>query len=281
MLSTLPAIILSSDGTFSNQFPSFYDGFFSWDCPESTFIFSEQMVESIFPPNQTPTLESVIFHSGSGSDNSKPDSPNSSFGSDEPNMNNHSPWECLESAFILPEQRVESVFSPNQSPTPEPVLSNSGSGPDKYITDSPNSSSGSDELNMNNDSPNSGSDILVINERKRKRMISNRESARRSRMRKQKHLDNLRNQANRHKVANRDLTNRVHLVTSHCQLVQRNNEMLRTESVLLQQRLENIREILLARQLQQQLYHSSAWPCNNYVEQRPQIFINQPIINHH
>ncbi|OIT35386.1 PREDICTED: G-box-binding factor 1-like [Nicotiana attenuata] len=281
MLSTFPAIILSSDGTFSNQFPSFYDGFIPWDCFDSTFIFPEQRVELTFLPNQTPTLEPVISHSGSGSDNSKPDSPNSSFGSDEPNMNNHSPWKCLESAFILPEQGVESVFSPKQSPTPEPVLSNSGLSSDKYKSNSPNSSSGSDEPNMNNDSPNSGSDISFINERKRKRMISNRESARRSRMRKQKHVENLRNQANRLKVENRDLKNRVHLVTNHCQLVQRNNEMLRTESVLLQQRLENIREILLARQLQQQLYHSSAWPCNNYVEQRPQVIINQPIINHH
>ncbi|KAK4341106.1 hypothetical protein RND71_039607 [Anisodus tanguticus] len=189
-------------------------------------------------------------------------------------------WDCFEPAFMSSEQGVESVFSP--SPTPEQVISHdSGSGSDKSKPDSPNSSFGSDEPNVNNDSPNFGYDDLAINERKRKRMISNRESARRSRMRKQKHLENLRNQANRLKVENRDLTNRVHLVTDHCQLVQRNNDMLQTESVLLYQRLESIREILLARQLQQQyLYNSCAWPCNiNYVEQRPQT-INQTTINH-
>ncbi|KAK4366359.1 hypothetical protein RND71_014239 [Anisodus tanguticus] len=142
-------------------------------------------------------------------------------------------WDCFEPAFISSEQGVESLFSP--SPTPD-----SRSASDKSKPDSPNSSFGSDEPNLNNDSPNSVSDDLAINERKRKRMISNCESARRSRMRKQKHLENLRNQGNRLKVENRDLTNRVHLVTGHCQLVQRNNDMLRTESILLQQRLENI-----------------------------------------
>lgn len=185
-------------------------------------------------------------------------------------------WGCIEPSFTVPEQGIESVFSPTQSPTSEPVTSNeSGSGSDKSKPDSPNSS-----LN-NNDCPNSGPDDLAINERKRKRMISNRESARRSRMRKQTHLENMRNQANRFKIENQDLTNRMQLVTGHCQIVDRNNEMLRTESILLRQRLEGIREILFARQLQQQLYNSSAWPCNNYVEQKPQFINIQPIINHH
>lgn len=152
----------------------------------------------------------------------------------------------------------EQGASPMQSPTLEPVIS--GSGSDKSKPDSPN------------DSPNSGSD-----EKKRKRMISNRESARRSRMRKQTHLENLRDELNRLKVENRDLTNRVRSVTGHCQLVERENEMLRTELILLGQRLEGIHEILKAKQLQQQLCNSHAWPCNNlYVEQRPYI-INQPI----
>ncbi|XP_049407800.1 bZIP transcription factor 11-like [Solanum stenotomum] len=199
MLST----ILSSDGLFSNTFPSFYDDFTQWNYIEPTSIFPEPGVESVFSPMQSPNPEPVISHdSGSGSDKSKPESPN--------------------------------------------------------------------------DSPN-----LAINERKRKRMISNRESARRSRMRKQTHLENLRNQSNRLKLENRDLTNRVQLVIGHYQLIERNNEMLRAESLLLRQRLEGICDILITRQLQQQLYNSAfAWPCNNlYVEQRPHI-INQPIINH-
>ncbi|XP_006362088.1 bZIP transcription factor 53-like [Solanum tuberosum] len=178
-------------------------------------------------------------------------------------------WDYIEPTSIFPEPGVESVFSPMQSPTPEPVISHdSGSGSDKSKPDSPN------------DSPNPGSDDLA--ERKRKRMISNRESARRSRMRKQTHLENLRNQSNRLKLENRDLTNRVQLVTGHYQLVERNNEMLRAESILLRQRLEGIHDILITRQLQQQLYNSAfaIRPCNNlYVEQRPHI-INQPIINH-
>ncbi|PHU19587.1 hypothetical protein BC332_10738 [Capsicum chinense] len=100
---------------------------------------------------------------------------------------------------------------------------------------------------MNHSSPNLGSDDLAVSEKKRKCMILNRESARQSRKRKQTHLVNLRNQSNRLKVKNRDLTNRVLMITGHCQLVRRENEMLRTESILLRQRLEGIREILLTR----------------------------------
>lgn len=177
-------------------------------------------------------------------------------------------WDCTEPTSTFPKQGVELVFSPTQSPTPEPVISHdSGSGFDKSKPDSPN------------DSPNSGTHDLA--ERKRKRMISNRESARRSRMRKQTHLENLRNQSNRLKLENRDLTNRIQLITGHYQLVKRNNEMLRAESIFLQERFKGIRDLLITRQLQQQLYNSAfAWPCNNlYVEQRPHM-INQPIINH-
>ncbi|EOX91751.1 hypothetical protein QUC31_003265 [Theobroma cacao] len=127
------------------------------------------------------------------------------------------------------------------------------------------SGSGSDEPNQNQTNSNSGSDepnqlVSIIDERKRRRMISNRESARRSRMRKQKHLENLRNQVNRLRIENRELTNRLRFVLYHCHRVRTDNDRLRSEYSMLQQKFWDIRQILLFKQLQQ---FSSAWPCNN------------------
>ncbi|KAH7566723.1 hypothetical protein ACOSP7_023347 [Xanthoceras sorbifolium] len=118
------------------------------------------------------------------------------------------------------------------------------------------SSSGSDETNVNRTNSNSGSDdqnlpVSVIDERKRRRMISNRESARRSRMRKQKHLENLRNQVNRLKLENRELTNRLQIVMHHCQRVWTDNDRLQSEHIMLRKKLSEIRRILVFRQLQQ------------------------------
>ncbi|CAN4079810.1 unnamed protein product [Withania somnifera] len=194
------------------------------------------------------------------------------------------PWECIEPAFLFPQEVEEKlVFSSKESPSPEPVILNSDLGSDDSKPNSVHSSSGSDDSNRNNNNNNNlnrfpderkkrqrtTSSNRDIDERKRRRMVSNRESARRSRMRKQKHLENLRNQANRLKVGNRELMNRLRLVTHQYQHVQCDNERLRTESAIFRQRLEAIRQILMARQLEQQFNSYSAWACNN-MEQRPQ-----------
>ncbi|KAK4346689.1 hypothetical protein RND71_033028 [Anisodus tanguticus] len=192
------------------------------------------------------------------------------------------PWDCIEPAFLFPQEveLEEPVVSPKESPPPEPVISNSDSGSDDSKPNSIHSISGSDEPGRNNNNNNNSNRCpderkrqrmtsnRDIDERKRRRMVSNRESARRSRMRKQKHLENLWNQANRLKVANRELINRLRLITHQCQVVQCDNERLRTESAILRQRLEAIRQILIARQLEQQFNSYSAWPCNN-MEQTP------------
>ncbi|XP_073266625.1 uncharacterized protein [Populus alba] len=89
--------------------------------------------------------------------------------------NGFTPWDCLD-AF------------PSAPPSPKPFGSSSGSDESNRLGQNPdnsNSNSGSDEPNP---------PVPAIDERKRRRMVSNRESARRSRMRKQKHMDNLRNQ---------------------------------------------------------------------------------------
>ncbi|KAJ0726361.1 putative transcription factor bZIP family [Helianthus annuus] len=113
--------------------------------------------------------------------------------------------------------------------------------------------------------PKPSNDIVnAMEERKRRRKISNRESARRSRMRKQKHLEDMRSQLNRLKTENRALMNRLRAVNLHGKLVRNENQQLMSESVMLQQKLRDIRHALHLRQLHNQLLQS-AWPCNNNV----------------
>ncbi|XVE82963.1 hypothetical protein DITRI_Ditri16bG0047500 [Diplodiscus trichospermus] len=152
------------------------------------------------------------------------------------------PWDCSE------------LFSTTQSVGP----ARSGS------IDESNQNQNKDQNNSNSDSdePNQSKSV-VVDERKRRRMISNRESARRSRMRKQKHLENLRNQVNRLRMENRELTNRLRFVLYHYHRVRTDNDRLCSEYSVLRQKLSDIRQILLFKQLQQ--FSSSAWPCNNVV----------------
>ncbi|KAI3704610.1 hypothetical protein L1987_74835 [Smallanthus sonchifolius] len=114
--------------------------------------------------------------------------------------------------------------------------------------------------------------VNPIDDRKQRRMISNRESARRSRMRKQKHLENLRNLVNRHKIGNREVMNRLRFVSRQEQTLRQENERLRSELGMLRQKLWDLHQVMLVWQLPNQLL-SSAWPCNNNVtsfnEQNP------------
>ncbi|CAI9111240.1 OLC1v1011417C1 [Oldenlandia corymbosa var. corymbosa] len=206
-----------------------------------------------------------------------------------------SPWYCQDQdpPFPFPQQDDQPIFSPLEQPQ-EPVISNSGSdtGLENSSPLAVDSVSGSDDPGQNtgNTSTNcAGSDppveSAVVDERKRRRMLSNRESARRSRMRKQKHLENLRNQVNRLKVGNRELMNRLRVVTHHFDLVRSDNERLRSESIILRRRLWDMRQVLLVRQLQHQLaapatpaINPSAWPCNNFTSPNEETISPQSLI---
>ncbi|KAK7263272.1 hypothetical protein RJT34_30859 [Clitoria ternatea] len=126
------------------------------------------------------------------------------------------------------------------------------------------SSSGSDEPNQTHDNkrkldpnePNRDA-VSVMDERKRRRMISNRESARRSRMRKQRHLENLRNQLNKCRIENRELNNRLQFVLHHFNRVRTENEWLRSERTALRQKVSTLTQILVFQQLQ-----PFSWTCN-------------------
>nr|AFK43945.1 unknown [Lotus japonicus] len=80
----------------------------------------------------------------------------------------------------------------------------------------------------------------LINERKHRRMISNRESARRSRMRKQRHLDELWSQVVWLRNENHQLLDKLsHASESHDQVVQENAQ-LKEEALGLRQMLRDM-----------------------------------------
>ncbi|XP_028793113.1 basic leucine zipper 4-like [Neltuma alba] len=94
-------------------------------------------------------------------------------------------------------------------------------------------------------SPSSGSQastraLYSLDERRRRRMQSNRESARRSRWRKKKHLENLTSQVNRLKTENRELKNQLGFTLHQHVIVSLENAQLRSESEFLMSRLSHL-----------------------------------------
>lgn len=103
-------------------------------------------------------------------------------------------------------------------------------------------SSGSTQLQNNSGSEE---DLeLVIVERKRKRMQSNRESARRSRMRKQQQLDGLMGQVNQSKKENSQILTSINITTQHLKSIESENSILRAQMMELSQRLQSLNDIL-------------------------------------
>lgn len=83
-----------------------------------------------------------------------------------------------------------------------------------------------------------------VDERKRKRMISNRESARRSRMRKQQKVEGLINQAAKLRSDNKTTEEKInHAVNSYVGLASRNN-VLRAQMAELTDRLNSLNSVI-------------------------------------
>lgn len=91
---------------------------------------------------------------------------------------------------------------------------------------------------------NSGSDGDLMDQRKRKRMISNRESARRSRLRKQNHLDELMAQVAQLRKENQQILCGLNLTTQHHACVEAENAILRAQAAELSSRLQSLNEIV-------------------------------------
>ncbi|XP_030950584.1 bZIP transcription factor 44-like [Quercus lobata] len=101
--------------------------------------------------------------------------------------------------------------------------------------------------NSSTPNQNSGSEgdlQVLMDQRKRKRMQSNRESARRSRMRKQKHLDDLMGQVTQLSKDNNQILTSIKITTQHFMNIEAENSILRAQVVELSQRLESLNGIL-------------------------------------
>lgn len=135
---------------------------------------------------------------------------------------------ALDACFSFTQNDLNEVLSYFE-PNPDSGLNDSNLDPSEEVNNS-----------TNNDDNNNNS------ERKLRRMMSNRLSARRSRLRKKRHLENLTAQADRLKVQNREMKTRLELVRCQCYVVRRENERLTCESMLLKQRLSDLYQSLLA-----------------------------------
>lgn len=94
---------------------------------------------------------------------------------------------------------------------------------------------------------NSGSEEslqALMDERKRKRMLSNRDSARRSRMRKQKHLDDLMAQVAQLRKENNQIITSINITTQHYMNIESENSVLRAQLDELTHRLHSLNEII-------------------------------------
>ncbi|KAI6688284.1 hypothetical protein NL676_025112 [Syzygium grande] len=108
-----------------------------------------------------------------------------------------------------------------------------------------NSSSGTTAAATTTQIQNSSSeDELLQIQRKRKRMESNRESARRSRMRKQKHLNGLTAEVDRLRKDNNQIITNITITTHHLLGLEAENSILRAQALELRQRLQSLNDIL-------------------------------------
>ncbi|KAJ9147037.1 hypothetical protein P3X46_029242 [Hevea brasiliensis] len=83
-----------------------------------------------------------------------------------------------------------------------------------------------------------------MDQRKRKRMISNRESARRSRMRKQKRLDDLMAQLGQLEKENHEILNSIIITSQIFSNIEAENSILGAQVDELSHRLESLNEII-------------------------------------
>ncbi|CAK8568391.1 unnamed protein product [Lathyrus sativus] len=98
-------------------------------------------------------------------------------------------------------------------------------------------------------SPSSGSQgsnrtVYSSEERKLRRMKSNREAAQRSRCRKKKHLENITNRLNRLRIQNQELKNQLSFTMDQHLLLSLENDQLISESIALLATLSDLCAIL-------------------------------------
>ncbi|PIA40739.1 hypothetical protein AQUCO_02400067v1 [Aquilegia coerulea] len=95
-----------------------------------------------------------------------------------------------------------------------------------------------------NVSSGSEKDYVMVDDKKKRRMVSNRESARRSRMRKQNHLDELLTQVAKLQNENNEIVHHIDSTTEHYLQVDAENNVLRAQMMELTDRLQSLNSVL-------------------------------------
>ncbi|OVA06207.1 Basic-leucine zipper domain [Macleaya cordata] len=134
--------------------------------------------------------------------------------------------------------------------------------------------------------------LLVIDQRKQKRMLSNRESARRSRMRKQKHLDGLTAQVAQLRKENNQILTSLNITTQHYLNIESENSILRAQMEELSHRLQSLNEIIHYLNANNMSFESTTTdhhhhyhlqdfqttPADNFMNPWNSVYLNQPIM---
>lgn len=97
----------------------------------------------------------------------------------------------------------------------------------------------------------------IMEQKKRKRMLSNRESARRSRMKKQQHLDGLIVQADQLNKENNQISTSMEITTQLYLNLEAENAIIRAQLAELSNRLQSLNEII----------HSINSSCNYLIDE--------------
>eukprot|EP00262_Sarcandra_glabra_P010567 TRINITY_DN25870_c0_g1_i1.p1 TRINITY_DN25870_c0_g1~~TRINITY_DN25870_c0_g1_i1.p1 ORF type:complete len:153 (+),score=35.97 TRINITY_DN25870_c0_g1_i1:818-1276(+) len=129
--------------------------------------------------------------------------------------------------------------------------------------------------------PNSGSEEdlqHVMDQRKKKRMLSNRESARRSRMRKQKHLDDLIAQVGQLRKENNQILTSLNLATQQYLNVEAENTVLNAQMNELRTRLQSLTEIIQYLNGNNGFVFEGPQATDSFMKPWNSTYLNQPIM---
>ncbi|CAA6665589.1 unnamed protein product [Spirodela intermedia] len=109
-------------------------------------------------------------------------------------------------------------------------------------------------------------------------MVSNRESARRSRLRKQRHLDDLAAQVAQLRKENNQILTSYNVITQQILAIDSENSVLRTQTMELSHRLQSLNEILLHMNGLAAVDHPSQNLDGFFVNPWSSISLNHPIM---
>lgn len=119
----------------------------------------------------------------------------------------------------------------------------------QWSSGSKSPASGSDTGLLTQGNSTSDEDQQILDNRKQRRMLSNRESARRSRLRKQQHLDELRGHVAQLRAENSHMLSRFNLTSQQYAQLTEENRLLRSEAMDLSHQLQRLHHAVTAQYL--------------------------------